>query len=330
MADWRFETADATTAQTWLKKWWMEPETMSYFYGQGLVSTSKTSCIVEFMDLEQGQGYQHSFFQVRELSGSGITGDNTLEGQEEAPNVYDDAITLQQYRHAVRTYGRLSDQYPSQKESDVRKDIAELLKRWKAAKIDQLIFDAFGTAITKAIYGGDATTTATIESGDYFTTNLISKCKAYAIKATPKIMPLIVKGKSYWIMVISPDQAFDLKTRDSAWAQAQREAQLRSPENPIFTGAEGIWDNVIIHVHERVAIATTWGSTSDLDGATALFMGQQSGALAYSRRRTWVEKEFDYGNKIGFAIGCILGVTKAVFNSADNAIVGVRTYRTSN
>lgn len=330
MTDWRFQTADATTAQTWAKKWWMEPETDSYFYGQGLISQSKASCIVEFPDLEREQGYQHTFAQTRELSGAGITGDNTLEGNEEAPNVYDDAITLQQYRHAVRTYGRLSDQYPSQKESDVRKDIMELLKRWKAAKIDQLIFDALGTGLTKVVYGGDATSTATIESGDYFTTNLISKCKAYAIKATPKIMPLSIKGKQYWVMVISPDQAFDLKTRDAAWAQAQREAQARGADNPIFTGAEGIWDNVVIHVHERVSIATTWGATGALNGATGLFMGQQAGAIAYAKRRTWVEKDFDYSNKVGFAIGCILGVTKAVFNSADNAVVGVRTFRTSN
>lgn len=330
MADWRFQTADATTAQTWLKKWWMQPETDSYFYGQGLIGTSKTSCIVEFPDLEQNQGYQHTFAQVRELSGAGITGDNTLEGFEEAPAVYDDAITLQQYRHAVRTYGRLSDQYPSQKEADVRADIAELLRRWKAAKIDQLIFDAFGTALTKVVYGGAATSTATIAAGEYFTTNLISKCKAYAIKATPKIMPLAIKGREYWVIVISPDQAFDLKTRDAAWAQAQREAQLRGNENPVFTGAEGIWDNCIIHVHERVAISTTWGATANLNGATALFLGQQAGGLAYAKRRTWVEKEFDYSNKVGFAIGCILGVTKAVFNAADNAVVGVQTYRTSN
>jgi len=143
-------------------------------------------------------------------------------------------------------------------------------------------------------------------------------------------MPLSIKGKQYWVMIISPDQAFDLKTREAAWAQAQREAQARGGDDPIFTGAEGIWDNVVIHTHERVSIATNWGAGGATNGATALFLGQQAGALAYAKRRTWVEKDFDYSNKIGFAIGCILGVTKAVFNSADNAVVGVRTFRTSN
>jgi len=330
MADWRFQTSDALTAQTWQKKWWMEAKTESYFYGHGFVSTSKTSIIVEFPDLDQGQGYQHQFGQVRELSGVGITGDNTLEGNEEAPNVYDDAITLEQYRHAMRTYGRLSDQYPSQKESAVRSDMRELLSRWKAAKIDQLMFTGLGGSLTKVIYGGDATSTATIEAGDYFTTNLVSKCKAYAIKATPKIMPVRIKGKEYYVIVISPDQSFDLKTRDAAWSQAAREARAAGDSNPLFTGAEGIWDGVVIHSHERVATSAVWGAGGNLNGATALFMGQQAGAIAYAKRRTWNEKTFDYGNKVGFAIGSILGFTKAVFNSADNAVVGVRTYRTSN
>jgi hypothetical protein len=39
---------------------------------------------------------------------------------------------------------------------------------------------------------------------------------------------------------------------------------------------------------------------------------------------------FDYQNKVGFCVGSIYGVTKIVFNSADNAVVGVDTNRTSN
>lgn len=326
--DWQFTTADATTAQTWQKSWWIEAKTEAYFYGQGLVGTDEGNVpIAEFKDLEQNQGYQHTFAQVRNLSGMGTLGDANAEGGEEAPNVYDDAITIQQYRHAVRTYGKLSDHYPSDK--SVREWAKRLLERWMADKIDQLIFTALGTNLTKVIYGGSATSTATIASGDYMTTNLISKCKAYAIKAVPKIMPVKVKGKSYHIMLISPDQSFDLKTRDAAWSQAQREAMARGQENPIFTGAEGIWDNVVIHVHERIPLATTWGAGA-VNGATGFFMGVQAGAICYAMRKTWVEKTFEYGNKVGILVGGILGTTKAVFNGADNAIVGVRTFRTNN
>jgi N4-gp56 family major capsid protein len=329
MADWTWTTADPEVAQTWAKKWWIEAKTEAYFYGQGLVGGSEDNdIVVEFPDLEQNQGYQHTFVQVRELSGSGISGDSTLEGFEEAPTTYDDQITINQKRNAVRTAGKLSEQYPSDKAA--RKWAETLLKRWMAGTLDQDLFTAAANSLTKVIYGGDATGTGDIEAGDYFTTALLSKGVAYADKATPKIVGKLMKGKRYFVCVISPDQSFDLKTRDAAWSQAQREARTPGPDNPIFVGKEGEWDSCVIHKHERVGVATNWGATATLPGATALFFGVASLGIAYAKRKIWNEKTFDYGNKVGFAIGAIYGVSKAVFNSADNAVVGIRTYRTNN
>lgn len=330
MADWTFTTADNTTAQTWSKRWWIEAKTESYFMANGLMgSDEENDIIVEFSDLEQNQGYQHTFGQVRELSGSGRSGDSTMEGQEEAPLVYDDAITINQYRNAIRTAGKLSDQYPSDKA--VRKWATTLLKRWMADKIDQDIFTALGNSPTKALYGGDATSTATIETGDYMTLTVISKAVTYSRKTSPKIMGKMMKGRRGHVCVMAPDQAFDLSERDANWAQAQREAMKRGPDNPIFGTALGIHKNCALHEHERVALATgTWGASTSLNGATALFMGVGAAGLAYAKRRIWNEKTFDYGNKVGFCIGAIYGVTKAVFNSADNALVALRTFRTNN
>jgi N4-gp56 family major capsid protein len=219
MADWTFTTADALTGQTWAKKWWIQSKTESYFYGHGFVGPGTDNIIVEFPELEQNQGYQHTYGQLRELAGAGVSGDSTMEGFEEAPDVYDDNITINQRRNAVRSAGKLSEQYPSDKA--VRVWAEELLKRWMAALIDQDLFDALGTSVTKGIYGGDATATGDIEAGDYFTTALISKAVAYAAKATPAILGKPIKGKEMFVCVISPDQAFDLRTRDAAWSQAE-------------------------------------------------------------------------------------------------------------
>jgi N4-gp56 family major capsid protein len=329
MSDWTFQTSDALTAQTWAKRWWVEAKTESYFYMNGFIGNDEmNSIVVEFPDLMENQGYQHTFGQVRELSGAGVTGDSTMEGNEEAPDVYDDAITIDQKRNAVRTAGKLSDQYPSDKA--VRKWAKTLLKRWMADTIDQDLFTALGTSPTKVLYGGDATSTATIENTDFMTLDLISKAVAYSKKTTPKIMPVSIKGKKYFVIVISPDQAYDLRTYDASWSQAQREALKPGMDNPLFTQAEGVWNGCIIHCHERVALATTWGSGSNLTGATALFMGAGAAGIAYAKKKVWNEKTFDYGNKVGFCIGSIYGTTKAVFNSADNALVAVRTYRTNN
>jgi N4-gp56 family major capsid protein len=329
MADWTFTTANALTSQTWAKQWWIESKKASYFYGQGLVGADENQYpIVEFSDLNENQGYQHTYGQVRDLTGAGVTGDSTLEGNEEEPVTFDDQITINQVRNAIRTAGKLSERYPSDKR--VRTWAESLLKRWMAAKIDQDIFDALGTSLTKVIYGGDATLTTDIEAGDYFTLALISKAVAYAGKATPQIVPVPFKGKEYFICVISDDQSYDLKIRDAAWQQANREGRQPGLDNPIFTGNEGVWDNTVIHKHRRVATATTWGTGTNLNGATALFLGLQAAGIAYAVKRVWNEKTFDYGNKAGFAIGAIYGVSKTVFNSADNGVVGIRTYRSNN
>lgn len=328
MADWEFTTADKLTAQQWASKWWREARIESYFYSKGFIGPSYTkNIIIEFPDLMEKQGYKLTFGQIRDLTGDGVTGDSDLEGNEEVPLVYDDAIELEQKRNAIRTQGKLSDQYPSDKA--VREWAKDLLRQWKADILDQDMFTALGTDPSKIIYGGDATGTASIAAGDYFTTNLASKFRAYARKASPQITGVPMGGRRNYVIVIGPDQNFDLKTRDAAWSQAQREAQKPGNDNKLFTGAAGLWDNCIIQEHERAAITAVWGGGS-VNGATALGMGVGAAGIAFAKKSIWNEKSFDYGNKIGFAIGAIWGQTKAVFNSADNALVAIRTYRTNN
>ena len=329
MADWTFTTASAEARQSWAKKFWIEAKEESYWYGMGAIGPSEDNdIIVEAAELEREQGYTHKFFQVRNLNGAGIQSDNTMEGNEEVPDTYDDAVTIDQWRNAVRTDGRLSDQYPSDKA--LHEWAKRLLKRWMAEKIDQDIFDGLGGSSTKILYGGDATTTATIESGDYMTLALIAKATAYAEKATPQIIGKAKGGMRQWLCCMAIDQAYDLSERDAAWAQAQREAMARGPGNPIFHNTMGIHKDCALTKHRKIPLSTNWGATAALNGASALFVGTAAGLIAYAKRKIWDEKTFDYGNKAGFCIGAIYGFTKAVFNSADNAVVQINTFRTSN
>ena len=329
MADWTYTTASAATRISWAKKFWIEAKEESYWYGLGTVGSNPVNdIIIEAAELERDQGYQHKFFQLRNLGNAGIQSDNTMEGAEEEPETFDDAVTLDQWRNAIRTKGRLSDQYPSDK---ALKDWAKLLlKRWKAERIDQDIFDGFGDASTKILFGGDATSTLTIEAGDYMTLSLIAKAATYCEKATPQIIGKAKGGERKWLCVMSIDQAFDLTQRDASYAQALREAMARGPENKVFKTTLADHSSTELTKHRKVPLATTWGATGALTGASALFVGVAAGLIAYAKRKIWDEKTFDYGNKVGFCIGAIWGFTKAVFDSADNAVVQLNTYRTNN
>jgi N4-gp56 family major capsid protein len=327
MADWSVATGDAVARKVWARDAFIEGKTESYFYGQGLVGQGPNSVIMERPELTGNNGDTVYVFQIREISGAGIANDNTMEGFEVAPNVYDDAVVITQIRQAIRTDGRETEM---RSQLEMRKWMKELLARWYGAYIDQLLFTALETSPTKTIFGGDATTTGTIEAGDYMTLALISKCVTYAKKATPLIVGPTYKGKQVpGIIVMCPDQASDVVERDASWSQSRMDAAVRGTDNPIFTGALGVHRGVPIHEHSRVALATTWGAGA-VNGAQASFLGVQAGAIAYSKKKIWEEKTFDYQNKQGYCIGAILGVTKLVMNAADLGYVAVDTMRSNN
>jgi N4-gp56 family major capsid protein len=326
-AEWSVATGDAVARKVWARDAFIEGKTESYFYGQGLVGQGPNNVIMERPELEGNNGDTVYVFQIREISGSGVANDSTMEGNEVAPNVYDDAIVITQIRQAIRTAGRETEM---RSQLEMRKWMKELLARWYGAYIDQLLFTALETSATKTIYGGDATTTATIEAGDYFTLAGVSKCVTYSKKATPLIQGPTYKGKNVpGIMVMSPDQAADLMERDASWNQSRMDAAVRGTDNPIFSGALGVHRNVPMHEHPRVSTSATWG-TGAITGAQASFLGIMAGAIAYSKKKIWEEKTFDYQNKTGYCIGAILGVTKLVMNSNDLGYIAYDTYRSDN
>ncbi|KKM79422.1 hypothetical protein LCGC14_1350100 [marine sediment metagenome] len=312
----------AEAAQRWAEDIWLElPERV--FWGR-YMNTDVNAVIQVKQDLEAQQGEVITFTLARQLTGGGTAGDAALEGNEEAIAFFSDTVTLDQFRNAVRLNGRLAEKRPA---FDMRTTAKQLLKDWLAAFIDDRIFTALSTTPTRAVFGGDATSTATIETGDFLNLALISRAKTLARKATPQIFPVNVDGSDYFLLVVSPDSLHDLKVNDANWAQAQREAQVRGESNPLFTGAEGIWDGVLIRSSTRVAVATNFGAGANLNGSDNLFCGRQAGVFAWGRKPEWVEQAFDYANKTGFAIGAIFEVTKAVFNAADNGVIAVRTFR---
>ena len=87
--------------------------------------------------------------------------------------------------------------------------------------------------------------------------------------------------------------------KDTQWQQAQREAQLRGKDNPLFTGALGMWDNVILYTSPRVRTADDGVASAPV--ARNVFFGAQACAKAYAYFPDWTEQEFSYGQEAGVA-----------------------------
>jgi N4-gp56 family major capsid protein len=322
--DTTFATNDPLTVKLWAKELHSElPKDIfwaQYRDRKGLMP------IHEREDLMKAKGDNITIGLRMQLSGSGVSGDGTLEGSEEALSFFNTSVTIDQRRHATKLNGQMTERRIA---FDLRSEAKSALREWIARFIDDDFFTKLDTSPSKTIYAGAASSTATLGATDYFTLALISKVKAYARTASPLLRPMKVGSEEYWLIVIHPHQGYDLKINDPNYASAQRDAQDRGSDNPLFTGALGKWDNTVIKEHQSIATATTWGPGSVVAGASAIFVGAQAAAICWGSLPFWAEKSFDYANQVGFATGAIWGVKKLAFNSKDFGSVSCKTARTN-
>lgn len=315
-------TGAAEAARIWSREMWVEA-LEAIFWGP-YIGDSRDAIIWKREDFTKEKGETINYYQANQLTGDGVIDDGRMEDNEERILWYSSTVTLRQFRNAVRTQGKLSEQRTQFEQGDLGKD---LLTDWLAGFFDRRIFTTLATSFTRAIYGGDASSPATIESGDYMTLALVTRFKTLARKVTPQIRP---PEGGYFLIALSPDQRHDLKLYDPEFNEAHREAMQRGKTNPLFTGEDDwMYDGCIGRISTRVPLATDWGSGSNLNGAEGMGFGRRAGILAIGKRPEMVIQVFDYENKTGYAVRLIAEVAKSTFNTADNAVVGIRTFRSN-
>ena len=98
------------------------------------------------------KGTKANITLLADMTGDGITGDNTLEGNEEALRAYDISIELDQLRFANRIAGRMTDQKTV---VNFREQSRDALAYAMADRCDQLAFLSMsGVAYTHKNNGG--------------------------------------------------------------------------------------------------------------------------------------------------------------------------------
>ncbi|PWM78666.1 MAG: N4-gp56 family major capsid protein [Phascolarctobacterium sp.] len=309
--------------KAWAKQLWKEAERDNFF--SKFTGEGSNNIIQVKTDLKKEAGDKITVPLVMRLTGAGVTGDNTLEGNEEQLQLYDCTVTVDQIRHAVRLKGKMEEQKTA---LDLRQAAKDGLKLWMKEKVEQMTVDALTTdpSTEHTIYAGGKTSEAAVAATDVLTTDLISQAARLARLSEPKIRRIPVDGKEYYIMLVDPYQARDLKN-DDRWIAAQENCAERGSKNPIFTGMLGIWDGVALYEYENLSRTQTGAEVTSVKGylGHALLLGCQAGIKGIAQEAEWNEKTFDYGNKVGFATGAILGVAKSVFNEKDFAVVQVIT-----
>lgn len=329
MAETGFDTNNALTVKAWEKMLFIDTVKESYFSRFMGENANSIVQVKTNLSLSGNKGDTITFGIRMRLEGDGVTSGQTLEGNEQDLTTHSDTVSLERYRQAVKDDGALSRQRVV---FDLNSESRSALQDWGTEKIDQLCFDAIIASPTKIFYAGTATSTATLTATDLIDTELISRVRTWAKtggnRTQTPIRPVKVDGKNTYVLLVHPDVAYDLK-QDSTYNQANREAQVRGAKNPIFTGALGVWDDVVIHEHENIEIELDWGVGGNIPGARCILMGAQALCWAWGERPSMVSKKFDYEEKWGHAWRMTAGVSKLTFNGADYGMAGVYVARTS-
>lgn len=297
-------------------------------YMKRFMGSSERNMIHEMEDLSTQAGKNISFGLGMKLSGAGVTGDDELEGQEEALDDYDEDIAVDQLRHGVRLKGRMDEK---QSAHDMRTRAKVGLTDWWAERFDQECVDKLcgkttstfsntptAAAASRSIFAGGAGNVGAVTSAMKMDTKVLDAAKQTAKLASPKIRPLRIDGKPHYVAILHTYDLTNLK-QDPVYNQMVREAHVRGPENPLLSGAHKIYDGIIIHEHEYIY------RTNDGNGSAYvsrnILCGQQAAVFAWGAKQRWVEKSFDYGNKWGISCGAIFGVIKPMFNSVDYGVI---------
>lgn len=197
-------------------------------------------------DFVKKPGEQINFQTVSQLFSAGVTGETSLQGNEDQLSLGQYTLTVDWLRNAVSYTKNLEKRVNFNIAQTIRTELSDWMKR----KIDADSFSEIIANTSNTMYAGDADSDASLGSNDHFGTEEIDRLKL-ALERTA--IPIRVESEygeeqEYYGVVISEIDEYWLKG-DSVWNQAQRDAGPRDMKNKIWTGALGIYNGIILYVH---------------------------------------------------------------------------------
>ncbi len=293
-------------------------------------------------NLQRNIGEQVNFTLVNRLTGTGVTGVNTLEGNEEQLGLRNFRVTVNRTRHAV-LHDKLHEQFSS---IDLVEAKRAVLMDWFKENVRDRIITALGSISTdgsthtayasasesdkdtwasnnsdRIVFGASAFN-ADHSAGlaqcdttnDTLTAANLQILKDAAKSANPKIRPIRVRDDEEWYVLFTHTKLFrqlqsSLATiNQNAWTREEGEG------NPLFTGGDLIYDGVIIKEIPEIAGLGAVGASS-ATVAPAYLVGAQAIAYAVAQRSKMIENERDYGAKVGAGVQMIDAIAKMYFGS---------------
>lgn len=362
MAVTSYGTNDPLATKLWAKT--LNVEVLKATWASKFMGEGSDNVIQIRDDTSKSAGDKITYGLRMQLSGLGVIGDGTLEGNEESLTTYSDSIIINQLRHAVRSAGRMSQQRVP---FSVRQEALSGLKDWWTNRFDLGFMNQICCNTAEANYVATAgtqntglqapftlvstngsadvhymsmnTTTSGDEAITSANTMTLTMADRMVERATGSlglgtantgfapVRPVKVGGSEWYVWFLHPYQITDIRTNTSTgqWLDIQKAAMTGGEvsDNPIFTGALGAYNNVLLHKDQRVTtgVSSSSATTAVTTVRRSVFCGAQAATLAFGResgkeKYTWVEELFDYENQLGVSAGLIYGMKSTQFNSS--------------
>ena len=297
MALTNFASLTSNQLTAWSRDFWKVARNMSFI--NQFAGTGQNAMVQRVTELTKNdKGTKAVITLLADMTGDGITGDNTLEGNEEALRSFDITVELDQLRFANRIAGRLADQ---KSVVNFREQSRDALAYAMSDRIDQLAFLTLsGVAYTHKTNGAlrNASPTAghdlvdlefasdvsaptgarhrrvdvsggtsTLEAGDTTAVAATDKIayrdivnlKAYAKDNYIRGMRAAGNQEVYHLF-FTPSLMADLKL-DSDFLANVRNAGVRGPSNELFAGSSSLMVDGVM-VHEFRHVFSTEGATT--------------------------------------------------------------------
>lgn len=363
MATKTYAAGDAEVVKLWSKRLAREALKRTVIGAYLKDSSSALGCIES--DTQKGPGDRVTVTLRMQLSGDGVTENQTQEGNEESLSTYTDNVLLHELSHATRSQVKISQQRVPFK---LGREMNDALADWWAARMDQTAFYHLagytpanslgnstqyngGNTITAPTSGRQLWTEAGTSAdqdldstGDEMTLAMIDKCVELAqTGGTSGLVPIRpisgLPGGADYVMFLHPTQVTSLRTSTTTgnWQDLQKAMLSGSgagtgSDNPLWKGGLGVYNKTLLVESTRVPQGVNSSTGAAITTVRrAIFCGAQALGLAFGQGygpEEWKvqEETFDYGRQLGVNALNIFGVKKLVFNSADFATIVVSSY----
>lgn len=337
----QFLTNDALTRKRWANDLFMVMLKAVEF--NELIGKGTDSIIQMRTELGKGQGDHVKFGIRRPLSGEGVVGTDTVEGNEEMLRFKDFSMTIEELNHAVDTGGVMEEQRVPY---DLMSEGKSALQDWWSDKLSEYVINTlagnssftiagktFAQACTEPDTGHKITVNdvaeASMTSADVADLSYFDRLKQRAelpASGCDKIRPLKMGGKNYYRVIVH-NYVFDnlrVNTNVGQWGD-----MLRSANKLAVPGVEIEYNGLLISKSERMPAMYDNIYRTVLLGAQSACFAWGGAGESKSSTMSFVPYERDAKRYVMIRGGGIFGCKKVVFDSKDYGVITGASYATA-